>query len=84
MRLQMAGSALAPCQAMAFSKVNHAAGETYYSVLNVAPEAKDSTISQAFQKESLYTHPQWEGVANAERFKAVNEAYYHLKDDGKR
>jgi molecular chaperone DnaJ len=58
----------------------------YYEVLGVERTASTEEVRKAYKREALKHHPDRnQGDATAEtKFKAVNEAYQVLSDDGKR
>lgn len=54
-----------------------------YEVLQVAPEADDAEIRQAYRRRALATHPD-KPAGDAQQFKCVAEAYATLNDPKKR
>ncbi|KLO20566.1 DnaJ-domain-containing protein, partial [Schizopora paradoxa] len=63
----------------------------YYDILSVSPDATDDDIRTAYKRESLRSHP--DRLANAtpqekkratERFQALADAYYVLRDPTRR
>ncbi|WP_319579398.1 DnaJ domain-containing protein [uncultured Methanospirillum sp.] len=61
------------------------AGETYYDILNLRPDASLHEITTAYRKLAKILHPDvCESPDADELFKVVNEAYQVLKDPKKR
>jgi curved DNA-binding protein CbpA len=56
----------------------------YYAVLGLEPSASENDIKKTFRKLSLQYHPDTGGLAGAEVFNALNEAYEVLSDDKKK
>ncbi len=54
-----------------------------WDVLGVAKTATNDEIKRAFKRQAMMTHPDKQG-GSEERFKEVNEAYSHIKDEQSR
>lgn len=57
--------------------------ENYYDLLGVEKSANDAELKKAFRKKAQEYHPD-KPTGDAEKFKAVNEAYSTLSDKQKR
>lgn len=57
-------------------------GKDYYAILGIPRDADEDAIKKAYRKAALKTHPDRGG--DAEKFKAVSEAYEVLSDGEKR
>jgi curved DNA-binding protein len=55
----------------------------YYQILGVEKNATDEEIKKAYRKLSLKYHPDKQG-GDGEKFKDINEAYQHIKDETSR
>ena len=56
--------------------------DSYYATLSISPTATDAEIKRAYRKAAIASHPDKGG--DAEKFKAVAEAFEVLSDANKR
>jgi curved DNA-binding protein CbpA len=56
----------------------------YYELLQISPNAEPETVHRVYRLLAQQVHPDNTGTGNAERFRAVNEAYTVLSDPEKR
>ncbi len=55
-----------------------------YVVLGVSRRASAEEIARAYRRAARTSHPDSSGLASAERFRAVTDAYDELRDPGRR
>ena len=56
----------------------------YYELLQISPNAEPDTIHRVYRLIAQQVHPDNTGTGNADRFRAVHEAYSVLSDPEKR